>query len=175
MAGNKRKRSQASSETSSSAEETTSDTDTSDSSETESGNSSTGSSSSSAESVAHRVSNLSFNQVFHGDEDSDSEEDAYQRNGKSKKRIANAMKKKCCAQKCKKQLVFKMVCFLVSSFWSLTKGGQDALLWSMQNPLWVPEEGSDEDEESHSSSIAKKTVAVSWHLEGAAGLQTRFW
>ncbi|CAE7321413.1 nlaIVM, partial [Symbiodinium necroappetens] len=107
--------------------------------------------------------------VFHGDEDSDSEEDAYQRNGKSKKRIANAMKKRCCAQKCKKQLVFKMVRFLVSSFWSLTKGGQDALLWSMQNPLWVPEEGSDEDEESHSSSIAKKTVAVSWHLEGAAG------
>lgn len=174
MAGKKRSRPQTSSEASSCSEETTSDADTSYSAEGQSDNSSTGSSSSSTQSIACRVSNLSFNQVFHGDQDSDSEEDAYQKNGKSKRRIANAMKKRCCKRKCKKQLVFKAVCFLVTSFWSLTKGGQDALLWSMQNPLWVPEEESDEDGDCNSSSVGSKTVAVSWHLEGAAGLQTRY-
>ncbi|CAE7786109.1 nlaIVM [Symbiodinium microadriaticum] len=65
--------------------------------------------------------------VFHGDEDDASEDDVYQKNGKSKKR-----------------LVLKAVYILVASFWSLTKGGQDALLWSMQNPMWVPD--SDDDD-----------------------------
>ncbi|OLP75981.1 hypothetical protein AK812_SmicGene44142 [Symbiodinium microadriaticum] len=78
-----------------------------------------------------RLANLSFNHVFQADEDSSSDEDMFQRNGKSKARMTAALKRKCCKGRCKRNLkpIWKSVCYLVSCFWALSKQGQDGLLW----------------------------------------------
>ena len=174
MVGRKRTRSETSSQSYSSDGDGSSTGSESSAEETSDGDSSSSndaSSTASSCSFTRRIANLSFNQVFHGDEDDASEDDVYQKNGKSKKRILKAMGKACCARKCKRRLVLKAVYILVASFWSLTKGGQDALLWSMQNPMWVPDSDDDDDagESASTCSSGARCVPVSWHLEGAAG------
>ena len=136
-----------------------------------------GSDSGSASMRAPKIASFSLSQVLFGDEDSDSE-DAYQSNGKSAKRVRKALKTSCCARRCKRQLAFKTVMCLVVSFWALSKSAQDALLWSLQHPMWTP---PDEDEESSSSSTSagssatgsKSAKRVVWYLEGgvATGCQ----
>ena len=125
--------------------------------------SSTGSCNASSESaeLQAKVTDLSLNQVLFGDEDSSSD-DCYQANGKSKDRIRKALQSPCCARKCKRNLAFKTVLRVVTCFWSLTKAGQDALLWSLQHPVWTVQ--SDNDSDSSSGESDAKVVA--WHIAG---------
>ena len=110
-----------------------------------------------------KVTNLSFNQVLWGDDDSGSD-DAFQQNGKCRKRICKAMRAKCCARGCKRQLCLHQVIGLVTAFWSLQKLSQDALLWSLQHPIFV--EQKDESEELTSSSGSEARETLSWYLQG---------
>ena len=120
-----------------------------------------------------RLANLSFNHVFQADEDCSSDEDMFQRNGKSKARMTAALKRKCCKGRCKRNLkpIWKSVCYLVSCFWALSKQGQDGLLWSLQNPVFIPQiqgddESNDESEDSDFNA-ARQTPRTRWHFEGA--------
>ena len=121
------------------------------------------------------IASFSLSQVLFGEEDSGSE-DAYQSNGKSVKRVRRALKTPCCARQCKRRLVFRTVMCLVTSFWALTKSGQDAILWSLQHPMWMPQ-AEDEEEEtsgtsssSSSSASSKTTGNVAWYLEGGVAM-----
>ena len=120
------------------------------------------------------LANLSFNHIFQADEDSSSDEDMYQRHGKSKARLAAALKKRCCKGRCKRNLkpIWKSVCYLVASFWALSKQGQDGLLWSLQNPVFIPqteesEDDSDSESDDQSFSVERHTPRILWQFEGA--------
>ena len=120
-----------------------------------------------------RLANLSFNHVFQADEDSSSDEDMFQRNGKSKARMTAALKRKCCKGRCKRNLkpIWKSVCYLVSCFWALSKQGQDGLLWSLQNPVFMTQiqdddESNDESEDSDFNA-ARQTPRTRWQFQGA--------
>ena len=131
-----------------------------------------------------RVTNLSFNQVLAHEYDVDSD-DAYQTNGKSKDRLREALRSKCCSKQCKRGFSMKMVLPLVTAFWSLTKSGQDTVLWSLQHPL-VEAESGDDDTSSDSETISSRSSnrasrrsrnqnsrrgqTVGWHVEGTMGL-----
>ena len=122
------------------------------------------SSSATAAGVRGPVSNLSFNQVLWGEEESASE-NCFQQNGKSQARVKKAMAAKCCARKCKQRLRFQNVMTVVASFWSLQKLSQDALLWSLQHPVWAPPK-DEMDEDSSSTSGSQVKESIRWYLEG---------
>ena len=128
--------------------------------------------SASAELPLARLANLSFNSVFQADEDASTDEDVFQRRGKSKARLAASLKQKCCRGRCKRNLkpIWKSVCYLVACFWALTKQGQDGLLWSLQNPMFIPqteEDESNDESDDPSSSVEKHSPRIQWHFEGA--------
>ena len=113
------------------------------------------------------VVNFSFNSVMFGDDGDDSDDDVYQTNGKCKSRVSKAMRSPCCKAGCKQRLALRMVMCLVASFWSLTKGGQDALLWSIQHPVWSPgSPGDDECSDDDSCDSDPPVQKLSWHIEG---------
>ena len=136
--------------------------------------------------AATRVTNLSFNLVMSGERDSDDDDDdgCYAANGKDPARVKAALRTSCCKSKCKKHLSLRGLLVLVSSFWSLTKNAQDAVLWSMQHPVWTPND-DEESCESHSVSARKSSkrkksrsrsarrfyeqenaCKIAWHIEG---------
>ena len=109
------------------------DSDSSSSGPTEDGeeSSSSGSSSGSVQStskVANKMRNLTLNQVKCMEIGHDEDPSQAAANGKSRDRIAQALKKPCCKNRCKKNLGFKLVFAFAVSFWSLSKGGQGSLL-----------------------------------------------
>ena len=118
-----------------------------------------------------KIASFSLSQVLFGEEDSGSE-DAYQTNGKSGKRVRRALGTPCCRRQCKRRLVFRSVMALVCAFWGLTKSGQDAILWSLQHPVWTPHAEEEEQEDcsgtssSSGSASSKSTQNVAWYIEG---------
>ena len=126
----------------------------------------------SAELPLAKLANLSFNCIFLADEDASSSEDMYQRRGKCKARLNEVAKQKCCKGRCKRNLkpIWKSVCYLVGCFWALTKQGQDGLLWSLQNPMFIPqtqEDESNDESDDPGSSIEKHSPRIQWQFEGA--------
>ena len=122
-----------------------------------------------------RIASFSMNQILFGEEDSGSE-DAYQSNGKSAKRVRKALQSGCCRRQCKRRLAFRSIMVLVTSFWALSKSGQDSLLWSLQHPVWTPQAESEDEESSNgsgsssggssASGSSKSVRKVAWYLEG---------
>ena len=51
----------------------------------------------------------------------------YQQRGQDPERVAAALRKPCCVQKCKRKLTVKMALSMCIAFWSLTKQAQDGL------------------------------------------------
>lgn len=184
MVGCKRKRQATTSESGHSDEDSydscssSGDNDSGSSSSRSSSSHSDASSSESAESESAsvdlplaRLANLSFNSIFQAEKDSSSDEDIYQRHGKSKTRISAALKKRCCKGRCKRNLkpIWKSVCYLVACFWALSKQGQDGLLWSLQNPMFIPqtqEDESNDESEDSSFSVERHTPKIRWLFEG---------
>ena len=66
----------------------------------------------------------------------------------------------------------RAVLALVTAFWSLSKAGQDAVLWSMQHPIWeLEDDGSSSlGSESEDSSSCSHSHASSGKHRQALGL-----
>ena len=72
--------------------------------------------------------NLSLNQLLCMEVGDAVDETQAAVNGKCKSRIAEAFKRPCCKNRCKKHLCQKLVFAFCLAFWSLSKNGQDCLL-----------------------------------------------
>ena len=78
--------------------------------------------------MVSKMKNLSLNQLLCMEVGEDGDESRAAANGKSKDRIAEAFKRPCCKNRCKKHLGHKLVFAFCMAFWSLSKNGQDCLL-----------------------------------------------
>ena len=99
-------------------------------------------------------------------------------NGKCKTRIKKVLKPDLCkcTRKCYKMVNLKMVIQICLTFWSLSKGAQDCILWSMQNQNVGcanddsgSESGSDDDsndDASASSSSSSYQPINTWYIQG---------
>ena len=81
------------------------------------------------------VFNLRRLEALHGDNIADHEtvHSTYAQNGMSQKRIKHALKHPGCSCGC--SMPFRLLVQICCSFWSLSKGIQDSLLWTLQTEL----------------------------------------
>lgn len=108
-------------------------------------------------------------------------------NGKSKERIRNLLKSDTlckCKKNCRKAVNFSLVFKLCCTFWSLSKAGQDCVLWGIQNMQTGMENTEDDnDSDGGSSSDYSGTSSGSdnaeqsskllntWYIQGGANLE----
>ena len=78
--------------------------------------------------MVSKMKNLSLNQLLCMEVGDAGDETQAAVNGKCKSRIAEAFKRPCCKNRCKKHLCQKLVFAFCLAFWSLSKNGQDCLL-----------------------------------------------
>lgn len=90
-------------------------------------------------------------------------------NGINKKRLRKALTRSgsgCqCRNRCWRHVAFNLILRICIAFWSLSKGAQDALLWSIQNSSLDNLRG-DDDEEFPDVALQGGSVRVHWHVQG---------
>ena len=79
------------------------------------------------------VFNLRRLEALHGDDTAETEHSSYAQNGMDQKRIKHALKHPGCSCGC--SMPFKLLVQICCSFWTLSKGIQDSLLWTLQTEL----------------------------------------
>ena len=98
-------------------------------------------------------------------------------NGKSKARIKKVLNSDLCkcTRKCHKKVNLKTVLNICLTFWSLSKGAQDCILWSMQNQqvgCADDDSGSECDSDAasscSSSSSSSHQPINTWYIQGWA-------
>ena len=121
-------------------------------------------------------SELLFSQLaaFSSEEPNDS---LAAQHGRDKTRIRKALAQPCrCNKQCGRLVKFGHILAAVTLFWSLSKSGQDCLLWSMQSAQFEGAEESSHDDstESEGSSPSSSSRSRScrrrmnkWYIQGA--------
>ena len=107
-------------------------------------------------------SGLLMSQIAMMDDGDARDDSSYAETGKSKERIQSVLNTGCCKKKCKRNLPLRLVMNMVILFWSLPKGSQDCLLWSMQQAGGAAiDDGSDSE-----SAGSEAQTKISWSIEG---------